>query len=256
MNGWKPNVEKLYAFREQRNGDTAKPMNSNRDRELARVLQSESQPVPFEEFSMVRSALLAASGLLALAMATSAFAGTYRLDFYNGVFMGEQPLWDPDGDGIVDYSGTFTAPGSSLALDAGLFAISAIDVTIDGMRFDTVQSGGFPSAPWLSAPSSDGIPIPTLLGFAFEDLPLPNTSVPALQFGSLPILRTGGAVELWGLWAPTTCNVSGFCGGGPYRGAYTITAIRDPNPVSEPSSLPLAALGLFALAGWSRRRLR
>lgn len=192
---------------------------------------------------MLRHVWRAAAPLLAAAaLASPAVAGTYRIDFYNLTSITGAP--DYDGDGVVDYSGTFDAAAGVVS------PVTAFGVTIDGVAFNALDSGSFPGAPKYYEPSGSW-PIPYIDGFVFHDLfSGSGDTVDVLQMFSIGIGDGSGGVDYYGLWAISPCTSGSWCGGGQARGSYTITAA---NPVPTPATLPLAALGLLALVAVRRR---
>jgi hypothetical protein len=184
---------------------------------------------------------LAASVVAATALAAPAVAGTFRIDFYKGTFEGPMSNWIWDNDGIVDYTGSFVAPDS-----ASPVAVSAFTSTIDGITYDTLAGQGiFPGPPGFSGIA--GSPIPYISGIVFDTASSgPGDMVTVLQ------MQLNGDINnnFWGAWALSPC-VMNSCGGGAFRGMYTISALE--NEIPTPGSLPLAALGLLALANVRRR---
>lgn len=195
---------------------------------------------------LLRHVLRAATLLIAAAaLASPAIAGTYRIDFYNGTFIAGGTT-DYDGDGVVDYSGTFDA-----AAGAAYSEVTMFGVTIDGKTFSSLDTGSFPGAPTYYDGSDSSWPIPYIKGFVFDELfsGLGDT-VDVLQMESFGIGNSGGT-DYYGVWSISPCTSGGWCGGGQVLGSYTITPVA--NPVPTPATLPLAALGLLALAAVRRR---
>ena len=196
---------------------------------------------------MLRHVLRAAVPLLAAAvLASPAVAGTYRIDFYNLISTTGAP--DYDGDGVVDYSGTFDAVGGSAPSK-----VTAFGVTVDSVAYNALDSGFFPGKPTYYEPSV-WWPSPFIDGYVFHDLfSGTGDTVDVLQMYASGIGDGSGGMNYYGLWGISTCTSGGPCGGGVLRGSYTITPVA--NPVPTPATLPLAALGLLALVAVRRRTI-
>jgi hypothetical protein len=192
--------------------------------------------------SLAIAARCAASLLASTLLAGSAAAASFRIDFYEGVITGDVVTTDWDGDGLVDHSGLFTTSG------AGIGNVSAFDVTIAGERYDQLETSEFPGAPsYISA--SAFWPVDVIQGFVFEErFGGPGDTVTVLQMDSIGIGDGQGGFNYYGTWGLSPCTSGSWCGGGAYRGSYTITEL---NTVPAPASLSLGVLGL--LAAWRRR---
>jgi PEP-CTERM motif len=192
---------------------------------------------------MPQSMLRAALGLvfMGLVAPTAAHATTIQWTLTGAVF----------NDGATAFG--------SFDYDAATQSLSNFDITTTAGTFIIIDSHGSVSGGhhWLD-PDGLNPPYPAA-GFAVQDFPLPadftNTEFLALGFAS-PLTNAGGTIAL-------TPGGEGFCVNavcsiGDYQRHFTAGSVVGtalPDPVPEPATLTLTALGLAgAVARFRRRR--
>ena len=167
-------------------------------------------------------------------------ANLSHFSFFTG-FNGD----DPDGDGVADGVGVL----NSVVPGFAPVPITSFNATVGGSTWDSLASSGqFPSTPMLH--EFGGI---WLDGFVFADPADIGAADPVtvLQLTSLGgFLNQDGTITAgYGLWTLSPCS-SYTCGGAIMLGTYVIT---EGAPVPAPATLPLALLGIAALAAVRRR---
>ncbi|MBS1144002.1 MAG: hypothetical protein H6R14_1408 [Proteobacteria bacterium] len=176
-------------------------------------------------------------------VSTAASAVPYFIKFYEADLSAGVDASDLDGDGIADGFGTFEgpAPGSMFV------PITSFNATVGGSTWDTLASSSvFPYAPDFFEFNGKS----WLRGFVFEDPTDVGSSdrVNVLQLDALGFFSGNSLIGV-GLWAVSGCSLNS-CGGGRFLGTYEITL---GTPVPAPATLPLALLGIAALAAIRRR---
>jgi hypothetical protein len=186
--------------------------------------------------SFLRFGLLAL--VLAAGLAAPASAATYNIVFFGSEF--------PVTSGPQVGSGSFTAPDGPVSFSDAVSGTA----TVAGKTYALTGRSGFPSLQFTFQPS-DFFSQPYLNGYSFEQgqTAAPGPGVEVLQFVPLGV----DGVVFYG-WAISPCPFA--CGGGVFRGTFTITRVSDPEPpvVPLPASAALLPLGLGALALIRRRR--
>ena len=146
------------------------------------------------------------------------------------------------GDDAADWFGRTTVEcDAAQPLCRG--TVQSFSATIDGVTYDKLASI-FPFPPSLY---DDPLiyPFAFVDGFVFASPPVAGVMQTVIQMG---IGSTAAGV--FPGWAFSPCTPDVVCGGGRFAGSYALTLA----PVPLPATLPLAALGVGALALLRRRR--